>query len=142
MGRHNMNSLMAIILSPLLVGSLVVTDLHKLVDLFLMEEQIVFNLKIVRGLELFNSEALELYLESGEQRFRQVPLPDFSELGRETTDSYEKRLLEELAGNPLHVYNLMNRLVILLPTILKDLAEHDQIKYIEDQKIVDGRKDT
>ena len=137
-----MNPFMTIILSPLLVGSLVVTDPHKLIDLFLMEEQIVFNLKMVRGLELFNSEALELYLESAEQRFRQVPLPDFSELGEENTGDYEKRLLEELAGNPLHVFNLMDRLVILLPKILKEFAEHDQTKYIEDQMklLMEGRR--
>ena len=84
---------------------------HQLARLFKMEEELIVTLRMATG--FYKSETLDLYLETCEPRFKQLSLPDFSDLNSES--EYLAKILVDLVGNPIHVYSLLDRLVVQLP---------------------------
>ena len=54
-----------------------------------------------------------------------------SRLQEPLSSDYLEDVLEKLVGNPVHVFNLMDRLVTLLPRIVEGLTE-EEVEEIED----------
>jgi len=114
-----------------LVQSLVFSVPHQLAKLFKMEEELMLTLKMATG--FYKSETLDLYLQTCEPRFKQVPLPDFSDLHPLSEPEYLAKVLVDLVGNPIQVYSLMDRLVVQLPVLRKELLEQHRTATIEER---------
>ena len=54
---------------------------------------------------------------------------------------YFEDVLVKLVGNPVHVFNLMDRLVVLLPNILEGLADSDRAEIGEILASLPGQPD-
>jgi len=94
-----------------------------------MEEELIVTLRMATG--FYKSETLDLYLETCEPRFKQLPLPDFSDLNSDS--EYLAKILVDLVGNPIHVYSLLDRLVVQLPILRKELLEQHRTATIEER---------
>jgi hypothetical protein len=109
---------------------------HQLVSLFKMEEELVYKLNMAT--RLYKSDTLDLYLQTCQPRFNQ--LPAFSHLQQVLQTIFSKlcaflflaRVLVDLVGNPIHVYSLMDRLVMQLPLLRKELAGQHRTAAIEE----------
>ena len=101
---------------------------HELANLFIAEEQII---NVVgrcwdEGYRTTSEayENVDLYVTSWRSRYQELP-----------SNSHYEDVLVKLAGNPVHVFNLMDRLVNLMPKILEgmtdpvDLHEIKSIRY-------------
>lgn len=113
------------------VDSIVFSVPHQLASLFKMEEELVLTLKMATG--FYKSETLELYLQTCEPRFSQLPLPDFSDLNPLSESEYQAKILIDLVGNPIHVYSLMDRLVTQLSVLRKGLSDQHRTATIEER---------
>ena len=101
---------------------------HELANLFIAEEKII---NVVgrcwdEGYRTTSEayENVDLYVRSWRSRYQELP-----------SNSHYEDVLVKLAGNPVHVFNLMDRLVNLMPKILEgmtdpvDLHEIKSIRY-------------
>ena len=101
---------------------------HELANLFIAEEKII---NVVgrcwdEGYRTTSEayENVDLYVTSWRSRYQELP-----------SNSHYEDVLVKLAGNPVHVFNLMDRLVNLMPKILEgmtdpiDLEEIKSIRY-------------
>jgi len=120
-------SLLSIILLLLLcttVDSLVFSHPHQIAKLFRMEEKLIRILRIANT-GAYKSQAIDMYLETCEPRLQQIPL-DFSDSHHLSESEYNATILEDLVGNPLHVYSLVDRLVVQLPELRKKLVKENK----------------
>merc|ERR1719481_1467278 len=101
-----------------------------------MEEDLVLILRMAT--RIHKSQALTLYLETCEPRFKQLPL-DFNNLHHLSESKYLAIILEHLVGNPIHVYTLLDRLVVQLPELKKELLEQNRTNtlYLKIAKVVE-----
>ena len=95
---------------------------HQMANLFIAEEKVVS--VIQRAWERpYQSSVFPLvaqYMESWTSRHRELPM---SPLRKE---SYYEDVLVKLVGNPVHAFNLMDRLVNLLPGIWRGMVDSDR----------------
>ena len=102
---------------------------HELANLFIYEEQII---NVVgrcwdEGYRTTSEayENVDLYVRSWRSRYQELP-----------SNSHYEDVLVRLAGNPVHVFNLMDRLVNLIPRILEGMT--DPVDLEEIKGILDG----
>ena len=102
---------------------------HELANLFIYEEQII---NVVgrcwdEGYRTTSEayENVDLYVRSWRSRYQELP-----------SNSHYEDVLVRLAGNPVHVFNLMDRLVNLIPRILEGMTDPVDLEEIE--SILDG----
>ena len=102
---------------------------HELANLFIYEEQII---NVVgrcwdEGYRTTSEayENVDLYVRSWRSRYQELP-----------SNSHYEDVLVRLAGNPVHVFNLMDRLVNLIPRILEGMTDPVDLEEIE--SIQDG----
>ena len=97
---------------------------HQVAEIFIAEEKIV-------GLVNRSSSAheVDIYLESWSSRLREL-----------SSDYYDD-VLQRLVGNPVHVFNLMERLVILLPKIVEGLPEPEQVEIAASLRALSSQPD-
>ena len=108
------------ILSLVSVQASLYTIPQKVAMLFKEEEKIISIMEMVN--KTHRSDKVSHYLAS----FQQI----IEEVGDE---SHQVAALDLLVGNPVHVYNLMDRLVNILPGITKDLLECNNTANIGEQ---------
>ena len=101
---------------------------HQVAEIFIAEEKIV-------GLVNRSSSAREVdfYLESWSSRL--------TELSHYYHYDYYEDVLQRLVGNPVHVFNLMERLVILLPKIVESLPQPEQEEIAASLRALSSRPD-
>ena len=87
---------------------------HLVAEIFITEEE------IVSVVSRSTSQEARIYLESWSSRLREL------EVSPQSDWDYFEDVLVKLVGNPVHVFNLMDRLVVLLPNILEGLEDSDQ----------------
>ena len=80
-------------------------------EIFMVEEE------IVNVVNRSTSKEAQIYLESWSSRLKELEVSSWD---------YFDEVLLKLVGNPVHVFNLMDRLVVLLPKILEGLEDSDQ----------------
>ena len=95
--------------SPFTTGS-VFSVPHQVAEIFLAEEKIV---SVVN--RSTSRQEVQIYMDSWSSRLEE-PL----------SSDYLEDVLEKLVGNPVHVFNLMDRLVVLLPTIVEGMTDSDR----------------
>ena len=97
---------------------------HQVAEIFIAEEKIV-------GLvnRSSSTQEVDIYLESWSSRLTEL-----------SSDYYED-VLQRLVGNPVHVFNLMERLVILLPKIVAGLPEPEQEEIAASLRALSGQPD-
>ena len=83
---------------------------HQVAEIFLAEEKIV---SVVN--RSTSRQEVQIYMDSWSSRLEE-PL----------SSDYLEDVLEKLVGNPVHVFNLMDRLVVLLPTIVEGMTDSDR----------------
>ena len=64
-----------------------------------------------------------------------------SRLEEPLSSDYFEDVLEKLVGNPVHVFNLMDRLVTLLPKIVEGMTDSDQAEIAESLASLDIQPD-
>ena len=102
---------------------------HELANLFLIEEKMM---EIFRETsQSLKSSVLEEYIAQSEPRFKELEVPDST---KSDHGNFEK-VLEKLVGNPVHVYALVERMVLLLPSIKKELNNQKIEKLVEDVEL-------
>ena len=101
---------------------------HLVAEIFITEEE------IVSLVNRSTSQEAQIYLESWSSRVKELEVSQLSE------DYFEVVLLK-LVGNPVHVFNLMDRLVVLLPNILEGLEDSEQAEIEESLASLTSRPD-
>ena len=86
-------------------------------EIFMLEEKII---NIISRSSSY--ENVEIYMASWTSRYNELKLSHHQE------DDYYEDVLVKLVGNPLHVFSLLDRLVILLPSIMEGLADSDKME--------------
>jgi len=86
-----------------------------------MEEEMMNILHLLAS-GSFKSKAMDLYFQTCKPRFEQ--LSSFSKLGKMNESDHLAKVLIDLVGNPIHMYSLMDRLVIQLPLLRTELLDH------------------
>ena len=96
---------------------------HELANLFIYEEQII---NVVgrcwdEGYRTTSEayENVDLYVRSWRSRYQELP-----------SNSHYEDVLVRLAGNPVHVFNLMDRLVNLMSKILEGMLDGSDRKFL------------
>ena len=107
------------------VSSPVFSVPHQVTEIFLAEEKIVtaVNRSTARP-------EVDIYMDSWISRLEE-PL----------SSDYFEDVLEKLVGNPVHVFNLMDRLVTLLPKIVEGMTDSDQAEIAESLASLDIQPD-
>ena len=82
---------------------------HKVAEIFMAEQEIV---NIVN--RSTSRQEVDFYMDSWSSRVNEL-----------SSDNLED-VLERLVGNPVHVFNLMERLVLLLPQILQGMMDSER----------------
>ena len=82
---------------------------HKVAEIFMAEQKIV---NIVN--RSTSRQEVDFYMDSWSSRVNEL-----------SSDNLED-VLERLVGNPVHVFNLMERLVLLLPNIVQGMTDVDR----------------
>ena len=82
---------------------------HKVAEIFMAEQEIV---NIVN--RSTSRQEVDFYMDSWSSRVNEL-----------SSDNLED-VLERLVGNPVHVFNLMERLVLLLPQILQGMTDSER----------------
>ena len=86
-------------------------------EIFMLEEKII---NIISRSSSY--ENVEIYMASWISRYNELKFSHHQE------DDYYEDVLVKLVGNPLHVFSLLDRLVILLPSIMEGLADSDKME--------------
>jgi len=115
------STIIFIISQPLLVRCIVFSVPHQLARLFMIEEELVSILRITT--EYYKSDFVDLYLDTCKPRFNQ--LAPFNSSAKEKSN-YLAKVLVDLVGNPVHVYSLVDRLVLQLPEVRKELGNQEK----------------
>jgi len=97
--------------------------------LFRMEEELISTLMLATG--IYKSRNLDLYLQTCEPRLKQLPLQE--DLNHLSEAEYLDKVLVDLVGNPIHLYSLLDRLVVLLPVLRKELLEQNRTAMIDER---------
>ena len=87
---------------------------HKVAEIFMAEQKIV---NIVN--RSTSRQEVDFYMDSWSSRVNEL-----------SSDNLED-VLERLVGNPVHVFNLMERLVLLLPQILQGMTDSEREEITE-----------
>ena len=87
---------------------------HKVAEIFIAEQEIVNIVNRSASRLDISLQDVEFYMESWSSRVNEL-----------RSDNLED-VLERLVGNPVHVFNLMERLVLLLPQILQGLMDSER----------------
>ena len=87
---------------------------HKVAEIFIAEQEIV---NIVN--RSTSRQEVDFYMDSWSSR------------ANELSSDYFEDVLERLVGNPVHVFNLMERLVLLLPQILQGMTDSEREEITE-----------
>ena len=87
---------------------------HKVAEIFMAEQEIV---NIVN--RSTSRQEVDFYMDSWSSRVNEL-----------SSDNLED-VLERLVGNPVHVFNLMERLVLLLPQILQGMTDSEREEITE-----------
>ena len=87
---------------------------HKVAEIFMAEQEIV---NIVN--RSTSRQEVDFYMDSWSSRVNEL-----------SSDNLED-VLERLVGNPVHVFNLMERLVLLLPQILQGMTDSEMEEITE-----------
>ena len=82
---------------------------HQVAEIFIAEQEIV---NIVN--RSTSRQEVDFYMDSWSSRVNEL-----------SSDNLED-VLERLVGNPVHVFNLMERLVLLLPQILQGMMDSER----------------
>ena len=98
---------------------------HQVAEIFLAEEKIA---SVVN--RSTSSEEVNIYMASWSSRLEEP-------LGSD----YFEDVLEKLVGNPVHVFNLMDRLVILLPKIVEGMTDSDREEIAETLESLTNKPD-
>ena len=102
---------------------------HKMAKLFRMEEEIISTLRSASG--LYKSRNLDFYLKTCEPRIKQLPF--LEDLNHFSESEYLDKVMVDLVGNPLHMYSLFDRLVVMLPILRKELLEQNTTAILEEE---------
>ena len=98
---------------------------HLVAEIFLAEE------KIVSAVNRSTSrQEVDIFMDSWSSRLKESLSSDYLE-----------DVLEKLVGNPVHVFNLMERLVILLPKIVEGLPQPEQEEIAASLRSLSSRPD-
>ena len=87
---------------------------HQVAEIFMAEQKIV---NIVN--RSTSRQEVDFYMDSWSSRVNEL-----------SSDNLED-VLERLVGNPVHVFNLMERLVLLLPQILQGMTDSEMEEITE-----------
>ena len=87
---------------------------HKVAEIFIAEQEIVNIVNRSASRLDISLQDVEFYMESWSSRVNEL-----------RSDNLED-VLERLVGNPVHVFNLMERLVLLLPQILQGMMDSER----------------
>ena len=87
---------------------------YQVAEIFMAEQEIV---NIVN--RSTSRQEVDLYMDSWSSRVNEL-----------SSDNLED-VLERLVGNPVHVFNLMERLVLLLPQILQGMTDSEREEITE-----------
>ena len=87
---------------------------HQVAEIFIAEQEIV---NIVN--RSTSRQEVDFYMDSWSSRVNEL-----------SSDNLED-VLERLVGNPVHVFNLMERLVLLLPQILQGMTDSEREEITE-----------
>ena len=87
---------------------------HKVAEIFMAEQEIV---NIVN--RSTSRQEVDFYMDSWSSRVNEL------------SSDYFEDVLERLVGNPVHVFNLMERLVLLLPQILQGMTDSEREEITE-----------
>ena len=87
---------------------------HQVAEIFIAEREIV---NIVN--RSTSRQEVDFYMDSWSSRVNEL-----------SSDNLED-VLERLVGNPVHVFNLMERLVLLLPQILQGMTDSEREEITE-----------
>ena len=92
---------------------------HQVAEIFIAEQEIVNIVNRSASRLDISLQDVEFYMESWSSRVNEL-----------RSDNLED-VLERLVGNPVHVFNLMERLVLLLPQILQGLTDFEREEITE-----------
>ena len=87
---------------------------HQVAEIFIAEQEIVNIVNRSASRLDISLQDVEFYMESWSSRVNEL-----------RSDNLED-VLERLVGNPVHVFNLMERLVLLLPQILQGMTDSER----------------
>ena len=87
---------------------------HQVAEIFIAEQEIVNIVNRSASRLDISLQDVEFYMESWSSRVKEL-----------RSDNLED-VLERLVGNPVHVFNLMERLVLLLPNIVQGMTDVDR----------------
>ena len=87
---------------------------HQVAEIFIAEQEIVNIVNRSASRLDISLQDVEFYMESWSSRVNEL-----------RSDNLED-VLERLVGNPVHVFNLMERLVLLLPQILQGMMDSER----------------
>ena len=97
---------------------------HQVAEIFIAEREIV---NIVN--RSTSRQEVDFYMDSWSSRVNEL-----------RSDNLED-VLERLVGNPVHVFNLMERLVLLLPQILQGMTDSEREEITEILAKLPGKPD-
>ena len=92
---------------------------HQVAEIFIAEQEIVNIVNRSASRLDISLQDVEFYMESWSSRVNEL-----------NSDNLED-VLERLVGNPVHVFNLMERLVLLLPQILQGMTDSEREEITE-----------
>ena len=87
---------------------------YQVAEIFMVEQEIVNIVNRSASRLDISLQDVEFYMESWSSRVNEL-----------RSDNLED-VLERLVGNPVHVFNLMERLVLLLPQILQGMTDSER----------------
>ena len=87
---------------------------YQVAEIFIAEQEIVNIVNRSASRLDISLQDVEFYMESWSSRVNEL-----------RSDNLED-VLERLVGNPVHVFNLMERLVLLLPQILQGMTDSER----------------
>ena len=88
---------------------------HQVANIFISEEKIVNVIS-----RSSSSDEVEIFLQSWTSRHQELNISNLSK------EDYYEDVLVKLVGNPVHVFNLMDRTVNLLPKIMEGMVDSDR----------------
>ena len=92
---------------------------YQVAEIFIAEQEIVNIVNRSASRLDISLQDVEFYMESWSSRVNEL-----------RSDNLED-VLERLVGNPVHVFNLMERLVLLLPQILQGMTDSEREEITE-----------